>query len=153
MNENKVNLSKDDDVKPNIDLFNPSVENVIARYCNPSLNFGGPPGSTFCNQLYNLSDIDKVRKTLTFVCEWYNYYLINNISIISIILEKISFSSRRKRYNDFMRLGNYVSEQVRNKGLDNYANELLHADNGNALGNIFFSANMLYCYQDEWKKR
>lgn len=153
MNENKIKLNKDDDVKPNINLFNSSVKDTIARFCNPSFNFRGAPNSTYCNKLYNLSDIDKVRKTLKFVCDGYNYYLRHNKpAIISVALEIISTSSSLKAYNDFMKTINYVNEQVKFKGIDNYTNELLHADNGNALGNVFFSADMLYCYKDEWKK-
>jgi len=154
MNENKIKLNKDDDVKPDINLFNPSVEDVIAKFCNPSFNFGCAPNSTYCNKLYNLSNIDKIKRTLKFVCDGYNYYLRHNKpAILSVALEIISTSSSLKAYNDFMKTINYVNEQVKFKGIDNYASELLHADNGNALGNIFFSANMLYCYQDEWKKR
>lgn len=101
--------------------------------------------------MYKLSDYNKVSTTLKFICEWYNYYLRHNSpAVLSLIAEVVSFNSCRKAYNDFMKTANYANEQINKIGNEKFIAELL--DNGNMLGNIFFSADILYEYKEEWKK-
>ena len=115
MNANNINLEKDD-IKSNISLLNPSVKDTIAHFCNLYFNFGCAPNSTYCNKLYNLTDIDKVRRTLKFVCDGYNYYLKHNKpAIISVALEIISTSSSLKAYNDFMKTINCYITSINSK--------------------------------------
>lgn len=123
-----------------------TVDGVIAKFCNPAFKEEGAPSRTFCTSLFHLTNNEKIKKTIEFICNGYNYYLRQHK------LTKNIDTDYSEEYKKFMRTANYISNQIRSNSVDIYTNKLLNTESTNEISIMFSSANLLDTYKEEWKK-
>ena len=124
-----------------------TVDGVIAKFCNPAFKEEGAPSRTFCTNLFHLANNEKIKKTIEFICNGYNYYLRQHK------LTKNMDIDYSEEYKKFMRTANYINNQIKINNIDTYTNKLLNAKSTNEISILFSSANLLDIHKENWKQQ